>query len=58
MVTRICTNNIWGKGVSLYKLGVLFFVVIHEAVKNSLGIPRFTLLMWGFKNKTAEAKTA
>jgi hypothetical protein len=22
------------------------------------GIPRFTLLMWGHKNKTAEAKTA
>jgi hypothetical protein len=24
----------------------------------STGIPRFTLLMWGHKNKTAEAKTA
>ena len=22
------------------------------------GIPRFTMLMWGHKNKTAEAKTA
>ena len=25
--------------------------------KHSTGIPRFTLLMWGHKTKTAEAKT-
>ena len=26
-------------------------------LNQSTGIPRFTLLMWGHKNKTAEAKT-
>jgi hypothetical protein len=35
-----------------------YSLVINLAELWSTGIPRFTLLLWGHKNKTAEAKTA
>ena len=33
-------------------------ILAEREAKPSTGIPRFTLLMWGLKKKTEEAKTA
>ena len=44
-------KKVWGFEATL-------FVKVNKSRKQNTGIPRFTLLMWGHKRKTAEAKTA
>ena len=41
----------------LIKIGI-FNMQRFDRFFRRTGIPRFTLLMWGLKKKTAEAKTA